>query len=167
MLRLLLSLLTLAALLLPSIPALAVQPDEILADPALERRARVISAELRCLVCQNQSIDDSNAPLARDLRVLVRERLVAGDSDDAVRAFVVQRYGTFVLLRPPVSVSTWLLWATPLVLLLVTIAVVLARMRARATAPAPVAAAPLTPEEQARLDRLLAKGPAEGDLPPR
>src|SRR5690606_17720084 len=98
-------------------PVRAVQPDEILSDAGLEARARQISAELRCLVCQNQSIDDSNAPLARDLRLLVRERLNAGDSDEAVMSYVVQRYGEFVLLRPPVNLGTVLLWLAPLLLL--------------------------------------------------
>ena len=99
-----------AALLLLSSPARAVEPDEVLANPALETRARALSAGLRCLVCQNQSIDDSNAGLARDLRLLVRERLAAGDSDDAVLRFVVARYGEFVLLRPPFGFNTVLLW---------------------------------------------------------
>jgi cytochrome c-type biogenesis protein CcmH len=98
--------------------ATAVQPDEQLSDPALEARAREISAGLRCLVCQNQSIDDSNAPLARDLRILVRERLEAGDSDADVRQYLVARYGDFILLKPPFSVSTILLWATPALVLL-------------------------------------------------
>ena len=98
-------------------PAFAVQPDEVLADPALEARARDISAELRCLVCQNQSIDDSNAPLARDLRILVRERLTAGDSNDDVRDYLVARYGEFVLLRPRFEVGTLILWLTPVLVL--------------------------------------------------
>ena len=94
-------------------PALAVQPDEVLKDPALESRARAISQELRCLVCQNQSIDDSNAPLARDLRILVRDRLKAGDSDDKVMEFVTDRYGDYVLLRPPFNAHTLMLWTAP------------------------------------------------------
>lgn len=98
--------------------ALAIEPGEVLQDPALETRARALSAELRCVVCQNQSIDDSNAPLARDLRVLVRERLTAGDSDADVMKFIVARYGEFVLLRPPMATSTLLLWLSPLLLLL-------------------------------------------------
>src|SRR6187401_2626115 len=93
-----------------SAPALAVQPDEVLSDPALEARARVLSQELRCLVCQNQSIDDSDAPLARDLRILLRERLQAGDSDRQVIDFLVARYGEFVLLKPRFSWHTALLW---------------------------------------------------------
>ncbi len=95
-------------------PALAVNPDEVLADPVLEARAREISKGLRCLVCQNQSIDDSNADLARDLRLLVRERLVAGDTNDQVVSYVVSRYGDFVLLKPPFKASTMVLWIGPL-----------------------------------------------------
>jgi cytochrome c-type biogenesis protein CcmH len=102
----------------PSPRAFAVQPDEILSDRTLELRARELSKELRCMVCQNQSIDDSDAPLARDLRVLVRERLQAGDSDQQVLDFLVARYGEFVLLRPRFSSQTALLWLTPLVILL-------------------------------------------------
>jgi len=99
-------------------PAHAVQPDEVLKDPALEHRAREISAELRCLVCQNQSIDDSDAPLAKDLRLIVRERLEKGDSDTAVRNYVVARYGEFVLLRPVFALHTLLLWLTPVLAVL-------------------------------------------------
>src|ERR1700720_1264730 len=94
-------------------PAIAVQPDEILKDPALESRARTLSRDLRCMVCQNQSIDDSDAPLARDLRLLVRERLTAGDSDAQVQDFLVARYGAFVLLKPPFEWYTAMLWLTP------------------------------------------------------
>jgi cytochrome c-type biogenesis protein CcmH len=133
-------------------PAGAVEPDEILADASLEARARSLSHELRCLVCQNQSIDDSNAPLAKDLRVIVRERLKAGDSDAAIRTFVVDRYGTFVLLRPPVARSTALLWATP-PLLLVLVGWLLWRKR-RAEAAVPETLAPLSADEVARLKRL-------------
>jgi cytochrome c-type biogenesis protein CcmH len=100
-------------------PGFAVQPDEQLADPALEARARDISGELRCLVCQNQSIDDSDAPLARDLRLLVRERLQAGDNDDQVRNYLVARYGDFILLKPPFEIATLILWGTPVVVLVV------------------------------------------------
>ena len=107
--------LVLALLLAPG--ALAVEPDEQLANPVLEARARDISAGLRCLVCQNQSIDDSNAPLARDLRILVRQRLVAGDSNGEVIDYIVARYGEFVLLKPPFNVSTLLLWLTPAIVL--------------------------------------------------
>ncbi len=104
--------------LLPSL-SLAVQPDELLADPKLEERAREISSELRCLVCQNQSIDDSDAGLARDLRLLVRERLKAGDSNIQVRDYLVERYGDFILLKPPFKNETLLLWLTPFAVLLV------------------------------------------------
>jgi cytochrome c-type biogenesis protein CcmH len=134
-------------------PAFAVQPDEILPDAALETRARQISGGLRCLVCQNQSIDDSDAPLARDLRLLVRERLKAGDSDDQVRAFLVQRYGEFVLLKPPLSATTLLLWAAPFLLLLGGIVLVLRTVFRR---PPSLPGAPnLSPEERAALDRLM------------
>jgi cytochrome c-type biogenesis protein CcmH len=118
--------------LLLSLPALAVRPDELLADPALEARARAISVDLRCLVCQNQSIDDSDADLARDLRVLVRERLVAGDTDAEVRDFVVARYGEYVLLNPVIAPHTILLWiAGPVALLIGAGAVFLAARRKR------------------------------------
>ncbi len=130
-------------------PALAVQPDEVLRDPALEARARDLSAELRCLVCQNQSIDDSDAPLARDLRLLVRERLQAGDSDAAIRDFVVARYGEFVLLRPPFAAHTLLLWLAPALLGAAGLFGVwrLARSRGRDATEAVA----LTPDEQAAL----------------
>lgn len=144
-------LLLLAGLVLFTGPVLAVQPGEVLKDAALEQRARAISSGLRCLVCQNQSIDDSDAPLARDLRVLVRERLVAGDSDRAVVDFVVARYGDFVLLRPPVNARTLALWAAPFLIVLFG-AVFLWRRRNRSLAPASAA---LTAEEQARLDELV------------
>ncbi|MDF1792556.1 MAG: cytochrome c-type biogenesis protein CcmH [Thalassobaculaceae bacterium] len=145
--------LLLAILLLWSPPALAVQPDEVLDDPALEARARTLSAEVRCLVCQNQSIDDSNAELARDLRLLVRERLVSGDSNQAVRDFLVARYGPFVLLEPPKTESTLILWYGPAALLaLGALAVVVTFARRRkSTGPAP-----LSDEERRRLDALLA-----------
>jgi Uncharacterized protein involved in biosynthesis of c-type cytochromes len=144
----------LITLLLTPLPALAVNPDEILDDPVLEERARNLSANLRCMVCQNQSIDDSNAELARDLRVLVRERLQDGDTDEEVIDYVVSRYGEFVLLKPRFSVRTLLLWTAPAVLLLggALVLVLMARGRLRARTPAP-----LTPEEQARLDELLDK----------
>jgi cytochrome c-type biogenesis protein CcmH len=130
--------------------ALAVQPDEQLADPALEARAREISAGLRCLVCQNQSIDDSDAPLARDLRLLVRERLEAGDSDQGVRDYLVARYGEFVLLKPPFEASTLVLWATPVVVLLGgVIAALLCSRRAAKLTPG------LSVEEEARLAQIV------------
>jgi cytochrome c-type biogenesis protein CcmH len=146
--------LLLAGLLTFSAPALAVQPNEVLKDQALEQRARQISSGLRCLVCQNQSIDDSDAPLAKDLRILVRERLTAGDSDKAVIDFVVARYGDFVLLRPPMNARTIALWAAPFLIVLFG-AVFLWRRRNRGIAPASVA---LTAEEQARLDELVKRG---------
>ncbi len=128
----------------------AVQPDEVLTDPALERRARALSAELRCMVCQNQSIDDSDAELARDLRILVRERLEAGDTDAEVIDYVVSRYGEFVLLKPRFNVRNALLWGTPIVLLVGggIFALLAARSRRRAEAA-------LSEEEKAALDRIL------------
>jgi cytochrome c-type biogenesis protein CcmH len=140
-------------LILAAGPAAAVQPDEILADPALEARARAISAGLRCLVCQNQSIDDSDAPLARDLRLLVRERLKAGDSDREIVDFIVARYGEFVLLKPRFTRETALLWfATPAVLVSAVLLVWLAYRR-RASQGEGVA--PLSTGEKRRLKRLL------------
>ena len=137
-------------------PAHAVEPGEMLADPALEARARHISQELRCLVCQNQSIDDSNAELARDLRVLVRERLSAGDSDAAVLTFVEARYGEFVLLRPRLRWHTLLLWLTPLLLLAGAAYTLLRHTRRRhPRAGGDPQPAPLSPAEQQRLDELL------------
>ena len=135
-------------------PAGAVKPDEMLDDPVLEARARDISAGLRCLVCQNQSIDDSNAELARDLRLLVRERLVSGDSDDEVRAYVVARYGDFILLKPPFKPETYFLWFGPGIILVLGAIGVAVYMRRR---PAPGAGdnPPLDPAEEARLARLL------------
>jgi cytochrome c-type biogenesis protein CcmH len=144
------------ALLLHALPAhAAITPDEILADPALEERARGITKQLRCLVCQNQSIDDSNAPLARDLRMLVRERLKAGDSDGATLNFVVARYGDFVLLRPPVKATTWLLWFGPALLLLAGVAFLWMRTRQRRVAPA--APAPLDAAEEKKLAELMSR----------
>ena len=131
-------------------PALAVTPDEVLADPALEARARAISEQLRCLVCQNQSIDDSDADLAGDLRRLVRERLLAGDSDDQVIAYLVSRYGEFVLLKPRFSARNALLWATPAVALAIGGAFIVVAARRRRTA-----ASPLTAEERAKLYKIV------------
>ena len=131
----------------------AVQPDEILSDSKLEARARSISAELRCMVCQNQSIDDSNAPLARDLRILVREQLKAGKSDDEIRAYLVERYGAFVLLKPPLEESTLILWLSPVVVFLIgSFALV---YRVRHTPKRRVD--PLTADEQKRLKDLAGK----------
>ncbi len=132
-----------------SAPAVAVQPDEVMKDPALETRARALSEELRCLVCQNQSIDDSDAPLARDIRILIRQRIKDGESNDAVRAYLVSRYGDFILLRPPLKPETLLLWLSPALVLGAGVAAALfARRRA------PRATAALTAEEEARLAAL-------------
>ena len=137
-------------------PALAIQPDEILEDKLLEERARVISKELRCLVCQNQSIDDSDAPLARDLRVLVRERLQAGESDEKVIKFVVDRYGDFVLLRPPIKASTLALWISPIAILIVGVILLLMRFR-KQEKNMPVQVQPLSREETKKLEAALGK----------
>lgn len=142
--------LALSATLLFAVPALAVTPDEMLADPALEARARAISAELRCLVCQNQSIDDSDADLAADLRRLVRERLLAGDTDEQVIDYLVDRYGEFVLLKPRLSSRNLLLWAAPILALLVGGVFVAVAVKRRRTAPAA-----LSEEERAALEALL------------
>jgi cytochrome c-type biogenesis protein CcmH len=132
--------------------AFAVQPDEVLPDPSLEARARVLSRELRCMVCQNQSIDDSDAPLARDLRLLVRERLRAGDSDGAVIDYLVARYGEFVLLKPRIAWHTAALWAVPSLVLLAGLVAVLAAWRRRGT---PAGLRPLAAEEEQRLKDLI------------
>jgi cytochrome c-type biogenesis protein CcmH len=137
------------------VPAGAVQPDEILSDPALEGRARALSEGLRCLVCQNQSIDDSNAPLARDLRLLIRERLKAGDSDAQAVDFIVARYGDFVLLRPRFTPETWFLWIGPFALLLVVGAILYLRRRRGGNA----AERALEPEEEVALRRVLDRQP--------
>jgi cytochrome c-type biogenesis protein CcmH len=142
--------LALATALLFSASAFAVQPNEVLKDPALEKRAREISAGLRCLVCQNQSIDDSDAQLAKDLRLLVRERLVAGDTDGEVESFLVQRYGEFVLLKPTFGAHTLLLWLTPALVLVLGGIGAYAAVRRR---PQPAAA--LNEEEQKALESLL------------
>jgi len=140
----------LAVGLLVATPALAVQPDERLADPALEARARALSAELRCMVCQNQSIDDSDAELAHDLRVLVRSRIAAGDTDSQVIDYVVSRYGEFVLLKPRFSLRNALLWSAPVLILAGGGAAALLAMRRRRSA-----ALPLSDDEEARLSALL------------
>jgi cytochrome c-type biogenesis protein CcmH len=145
----------LALALLSSSSAWAVQPDEMLKDPVLEARARALSKELRCLVCQNESIDDSEAPLAHDIRVLVRERLTAGDSDAQVLDFLVARYGEFVLLKPPLSWHTVALWGTPPAILLVGMIMIAMVLRRRRPAEDPQQAANLTAAEEARLSELL------------
>ncbi|MCO5150440.1 MULTISPECIES: cytochrome c-type biogenesis protein [unclassified Shinella] len=141
-----------SAFLLAAAPAFAVNPDEVLADPALEARARALSAELRCMVCQNQSIDDSNAELARDLRLLVRERLKNGDSDEAVIEYVVSRYGEFVLLNPRLRGETLLLWGAPIVLFLAGAAAMVLFVRKRGGKPT---GTPLSEAEKAELERAL------------
>src|SRR5437868_838343 len=148
--------------------ALAVQPDEIMADPARESRARDLSRELRCMVCQNQSIDDSDAPLARDLRLLVRERISAGDTDSQVVDFLVARYGEFVLLKPRFNPHTVLLWLLPpLALMGGGIALwVYSNRRRRAGVVAAESGLELTPEEVARLEKLLASDPSVGTREP-
>jgi cytochrome c-type biogenesis protein CcmH len=142
----------LVALLAPA-AALAVEPDEMLKDPALEARARQLSEGLRCLVCQNQSIDDSNAPLAHDLRLLVRERLEKGDSDSQVIDFIVSRYGEFVLLKPRLELQTLLLWGLPPVALLGGLAALL--MMARRRQAVNLQAPALTTVEQQRIATLV------------
>ena len=144
----------------PSPAYAATSPDEIMDDPALEERARALSKELRCLVCQNQSIDDSDADLARDLRRIVRERLLAGDSDDEIIAYVTQRYGDFVLLRPPVKPSTWGLWYGPPAIFVLAAIAIGAYLRHRRhddddESGSTQQSEQLSPEEQARLDQLL------------
>ena len=143
--------LAMAMLLLSLASAFAVQPDEVLKDPVLERRAREISSGLRCLVCQNQSIDDSDADLARDLRILVRQRLVAGDTDQQVMDYIVSRYGEFVLLKPRFSPRNALLWGTPVLLLLVGGIFIVLTARSRRS----LATKALSAEEQAALDTIL------------
>jgi len=141
-------------LMLLAAPAFAVNPDEVLADPALEARARALSAELRCMVCQNQSIDDSNADLAKDLRLLVRERITDGDSDEAVLNYIVSRYGEFVLLKPRFSMKTGLLWGAPALLVLAGGLSLLVFARRRLGKPT---GSKLTADEQSKLNELLEK----------
>jgi cytochrome c-type biogenesis protein CcmH len=143
--------LAILAFLAAAAPALALTPDELLKDPVLEQRARVISAELRCLVCQNQSIDDSDAPLAHDLRKMVREQLVAGKSDQEVLDFVVARYGEYVLLKPRLSAGTVLLWVTPFAVLAIAVLALLMRRRRVEVAPE----TPLTEAERQALQRAI------------
>ena len=130
-------------------PSFAVQPDEVMKDPALEVRARALSEGLRCMVCQNELIDDSEAPLARDIRILIRKRIAEGETNDRVRAYLVSRYGDFILLKPPFKPETWLLWlSAPLTLCAGLAAALIARRRAPAATPA------LSAEEEARLAML-------------
>ncbi|QIB35115.1 cytochrome c-type biogenesis protein [Ancylobacter pratisalsi] len=141
----------------PTGPLRAVQPDEVLPDPVQEARARTLSKELRCMVCQNQSIDDSDAPLAKDLRILVRERIKAGDSNDQVLDYLVSRYGEFVLMRPTWHGTNWILWLAPFLVLVVGGGGLVFAYRRRRT-PAPYA--PLSAEEETRLRELLDAEPA-------
>jgi cytochrome c-type biogenesis protein CcmH len=146
--------------LVSSSPVWAVQPDEMLSDPTLEARARALSKELRCMVCQNESIDDSEAPLAHDLRVLVRDRLTAGDSDGQVVDFLVARYGEFVLLKPRLSWHTAALWGLPPGLLIIgAVVIVIVERRRKATQPA-AETANLSAAEEARLAELMRNDPA-------
>ena len=159
MIRLACRLLVLVALLAPQLSR-AVQPDEMMSDPALEDRARTLSQQLRCMVCQNQSIDDSDAPLARDLRLLVRERIARGESDAQVIDFLTARYGAFVLLKPPFNAHTWLLWLVPPLALAIAALVLLRRGRwrtASASGSDGLEPEPLTADERARLARLDAE----------
>jgi len=160
--KLLLASVLAAFLMIGGPAAYAVQPDEIMSDPVKESRARDLSRELRCMVCQNQSIDDSEAPLARDLRLLVRERIAAGDSDAQVIDFLVARYGEFVLLKPRLERHTLLLWLLP-PLALAGGGVALwmhSRRRAKSAAAEDLSSSKLTAEEEARLERLIAREPA-------
>ena len=165
----LVALLQTPALFLVTAPAWAVNPDEVMADPALESRARGISKGLRCLVCQNQSIDDSDADLAKDLRLLVRDRLSKGDSDDEVVEFVVSRYGDFVLLKPPFKATTLVLWLGPLLIGGFGILAVVMFLRRRVTigagaggsetaGAAPQTPVPLSEDEKRRIEALLKDG---------
>ncbi|MGA9319960.1 MAG: cytochrome c-type biogenesis protein [Xanthobacteraceae bacterium] len=147
----------LCLLLLNALPLFAVESKEMLTDPALEARARNLSKELRCMVCQNQSIDDSEAPLAHDLRVLVRERLKAGDSDAQVVNFLVARYGEFLLLRPPLAWHTAALWGLPPAALLIGVVAIVVIVRRRRNVPIPPPAN-LTAAEESRLSELMREG---------
>ena len=152
--RRLLILFLLAGGLMSAPAAWAVQPGEALDDPVLEARARDLSAEIRCLVCQNQSIDDSDAELARELRLLIRERTVAGDSDDEIKVYLVSRYGEFVLLRPPVNLATAVLWFGPVVLLVLGALAAVFYLKAQRTPEDGIAGA-LSEDERRRFDALL------------
>lgn len=155
-------LVALLAMLVFASPALAVDAGERLDDPVLEERARTLSQELRCLVCQNQSIDDSDAPLAKDLRVLVRDRLTAGDTDEEVMSYIVDRYGEFVLLRPPLRTGTVLLWVSPFLVLLIGLAAVIVYLRGRQPSAIEMPA-PLSEAEKARLEKIVIARDPEQD----
>ena len=138
-------------------PAKAYEPSEVLSDPVLEARARALSADLRCMVCQNQSIDDSNAPLAKDLRILVRDRLVQGDTDEEVMDYVVDRYGEYVLLRPRVAPHTYLLWFGPFIVLLLAGGLAVRYFMSRGVDSLADEGAPLSDEERLRVGQILGK----------
>jgi cytochrome c-type biogenesis protein CcmH len=157
--RLLLASFLVCALTAISAPARAVEPSEVLADPALETRARNLSQHLRCVVCQNQSIDDSNAPLARDLRVLLRERLKAGDTDAAANDYIVARYGNFVLLKPPVQVNTLLLWFGPGIIFILALFAFWTLIAKRREKSADDASGTLTAAEREELQSILKESP--------
>ncbi len=148
--------LVLSALTGFAVPSMAVNPDEVLKDPALESRARELGKELRCVVCQNQSIDDSNAPLARDLRVLLRERLQSGDTDEEAMDYIVNRYGNFVLLRPPFQWSTFMLWFGPAIIFLLAFGTYWIFVRRRPETPADIPDQ-LSPAEREKLETILTK----------
>lgn len=158
-------LLTMAPLAFAGAVRAATHPDEILKDPNLEARARGLSKQLRCLVCQNQSIDDSDAELARDLRRLVREHLLAGKSDQEILDYLTDRYGDFVLLKPPVKASTWGLWFGPLLAFLLAAGGLALYLRSRR--PAPTDAGPLSTAELKRLRRLTTEAPSATPSKPR
>lgn len=147
--------------MLPPAADAALRPDELLEDPELEARARALGRELRCVVCQNQSIDDSNADLAQDFRRIVRERVMAGETDAEIRQYMVDRYGEFVLLKPPITAGTIILWAGPFAVLLLGAGIAFTTMRRRRDAAEPD---DLSPEERQRLARLLDQ-PAAGEAP--
>lgn len=150
--------LAIGALIALAGPALATLPDEILPDPAQEARARALGKHLRCVVCQNQSIDDSNAELARDLRILVRDRIKAGDTDEAAMDFIVARYGNFVLLKPPLQLNTLLLWFAPGIMLLIALGCYWTFVRGSATRADAGPGDMLTAAERKELDAILKKG---------
>jgi cytochrome c-type biogenesis protein CcmH len=143
-----------AWLMLAGVALAALEPEEMLKDPASEKRARTITKELRCVVCQNQSVDDSDAPLAKDIRMIVRERIMAGETDAEVRAYVVKRYGQYVLLRPPLGVDTALIWVGPFALLAIGLGVAALYLR-RVRSVGDAQTGTLSPEEEQRVEALL------------
>ena len=154
---------TLSLLLLVAVPLQAVEPDEILDDPQLEARARALSAEVRCLVCQNESIDSSSAELARELRILLRERLLLGEDEEEIKAYLVSRYGDFVLLKPPFKMETLLLWVGPFVILIIGLLSIVLFLRRQAGALTAQTPPGLSDDEKARLAELIDTPPATTD----